>query len=146
MEHMATWRTAEILLGGEEFQAGGAVDTHFYGPTVCIFWVLDQIELNQSFEYGLSNNLLNSHVHEVKLVFLSQLFCTAHPALCSSHWTQRLAVISAGKAVSLSEQVPFYQSIYPSMIIECKRRLEGIECTHIYVPQLLFELYNLVVD
>ena len=80
MEYVATWRTAEILLGREEFQAGGAVDTHFYGPTVCIFWVLDQIELNQSFEYGLSNNLLNSHVHEVKLVFLSQLFCTVFSA------------------------------------------------------------------
>ena len=32
MEHMTTWRTSDILLWREEFQTGGAVDTHFYFP------------------------------------------------------------------------------------------------------------------
>ena len=59
-----------------------------------------------------------------------------------------------GKVEGLSEpggcncfqQSLFHESIYPPIIIECKRRLEGIECTHISAPQLLFELSKFVVD
>ena len=80
---MTTWRTSDIVLGGEESQTGGAVDTTrisiFLLP--CIL-VLDQIELCKSSEYG-HNNLLNSHVQGAQLLCtVFTIHCAPQPCAC----------------------------------------------------------------